>query len=415
VSRSFASDPFPGRPRILFVGFGEGTHTHAWIGLLDGSTFNVRMFALPTTTLPPDDWPVPTYVSGVPSRRLDRSRRRALHPRGRLGWAVRHLRAALGGGGDAVVERWLARVLKTWRPDIVHTLGLAPAGFLFHRTCQHHRIGCSPRWVLQLRGGSDLWLSRHDPELQPAIAAALRDCDQLLSDNLLNFSWARELGARDEQRAEIAPVPGTGGVDIDAMAAAASQPPAGRRAILVPKGYDSPWSKALPVLEALARVWERIAPCRVHLLAASPEIIAWARTLPSTVRDNLTLEGRIPRARALELMAGARVMAAPSLIDGTPNTMFEAMAAGALPVLSPLDTIRPLVEDGRNVLFARNLYPDEIAAALLRSMHDGELVERAASENLALVRRLADRSQIRPKVIAYYEELARRSGGLPGG
>jgi glycosyltransferase involved in cell wall biosynthesis len=323
---------------------------------------------------------------------------------------VRHLRAALGGGGDAVVERWLARVLTTWRPDVVHTLGLAPAGFVFHRTRQRHHIGCSPRWVLQLRGGSDLWLSRHDPELRPVIAAALRDCDQLVSDNQLNFSWARELGASDEQRAEIAPVPGTGGVDIDAMAAAASLPPAGRRAILVPKGYDSPWSKALPVLEALSRVWEQIAPCRVHLLAASPEIIGWARTLPSTLQDNLTLEGRVPRSRALELMAGTRVMTAPSLIDGTPNTMFEAMAAGALPVLSPLDTIRPLVDDGRNVLFARNLYPDEIAAALLRSMHDDELVERAASENLALVRRLADRSQIRPKVIAYYEELARRSG-----
>jgi glycosyltransferase involved in cell wall biosynthesis len=410
MSSAFASDPHPGRPRILFVGFGEGTHTHSWIDLLEGSPFNVRLFALPTLTLPPDDWAVRTYVSGVPSRRLDRARRRSLHPPGRLGWAVRHLRAAVQGGGEAVVERWLARVLREWRPDIVHTLGLDPAGLLFLRTRQQHDIGCAPRWVLQLRGGSDLTLSRHDPVLRPSIQAALVDCDQLVSDNLVNFEWAREMGVRDEQLAAIAPVPGTGGIDVASIASIAALPPAQRRTIVLPKGYDTRWSKATPIFEALRMTWERIAPCRVHLLAASSEIRAWALSLPGEIRAAMTIEDRIPRRRALELIATARVMVAPSLIDGIPNTMYEAMAGGALPVLSPLDTIRPLVEDGRNVLFARNLYPDEIAAAVLRAMSDDELVERAARENLVLVRRLADRLQIRPQVIGFYESLASRRG-----
>ena len=105
-------------------------------------------------------------------------------------------------------------------------------------------------------------------------------------------------------------------------------------------------------------------------------------------------------------MTRARVMLAPSLVDGTPNSMFEAMAAGALPIVSPLETIRPLVEDEQNVLFARNLYPEEIAAALVRAMTDDALVDEAARRNLELVARIADRDEVRARVVKFYESLA---------
>ena len=134
----------------------------------------------------------------------------------------------------------------------------------------------------------------------------------------------------------------------------------------------------------------------------------WFQTLPEELRARCRLHGRVSREEALELMTRARVVLAPSLSDGVPNSMYEAMAAGALPLVSPLDTIRPLVEEGRNVLFARNLYPGEIADALARALTDDALVDSAAEENLALVRRVADRAEIRTRVVAFYESLAAR-------
>jgi glycosyltransferase involved in cell wall biosynthesis len=106
------------------------------------------------------------------------------------------------------------------------------------------------------------------------------------------------------------------------------------------------------------------------------------------------------------MMPEARVLLAPSLVDGTPNSMLEAMACGTFPIVSPLETIRHFVEHERNVLFARNLYPQEIADALVRAMSDDELVDAAAENNLELVRRFANRAQIRQRVIGLYEELA---------
>lgn len=406
MSSAFANDSHPGRPRILFVGFGGSSHTHSWIDLLEHTGFNVRLFDLPTSTLPPADWWVPCYVTAVPARPPDPSRRRCLYPSARLGWLTRRIRGRLAGSPERVIERWLGRVIRSWHPHIVHTLGLDPAGLLYDRVRRTLEPALKPTWVLQLRGGSDLTLSRLDPELRPSLSGALAAADQILSDNLVNVRYARELGIDENRFSPLAPVPGTGGVDIEGLRAAASTPVEQRRAVLWPKAYESRWSKAMPVIEALRRAWPAIAPCSILMLAASDETRAWIRTLPEDLQRVITAEAWVPRAKSLELMGRARVMLAPSLIDGTPNTMFEAMACGALPVVSPLETIRDVVVDGENVLFARNLYPEEIAGALVRAMTDDALVARCAAANLELVRRRANRATIGPRVVAFYEELA---------
>ena len=56
----FEEDEHPGKPKILFIGLVESTHTHAWIDLLNGSNFNVRLFALPSGC-PSDDFSIRTY------------------------------------------------------------------------------------------------------------------------------------------------------------------------------------------------------------------------------------------------------------------------------------------------------------------------------------------------------------------
>ena len=48
-----------------------------------------------------------------------------------------------------------------------------------------------------------------------------------------------------------------------------------------------------------------------------------------------------------------------------------------------------------------------MAGILRRAMSDDALVDSAAERNLGLVRRIADRSKIRPRVIGYYQHLAK--------
>jgi hypothetical protein len=71
------------------------------------------------------------------------------------------------------------------------------------------------------------------------------------------------------------------------------------------------------------------------------------------------------------------------------------------------------VENEENVLFARNLYPDEIAEAIVRLMTDDALVDRMAENNLVRIRQMADRKPIKERALDYYEEVARLEHSHP--
>ncbi len=393
--------------RILFIGLGENSHTHSWIDLLEGTSFDVRLFSMPTGS-PPDEWSIPTYVSSYFGPRIKSSTRTPLYPANPLQRFVKRQTARAFGFPDphAMAGRWLAKILREWRPHVVHTLGIEQGGEFFLNVKRKYGLENTGKWVLQTRGGSDLALTHLDPERRKQLIDILGACDQLISDNEQNFQIARELGVREEQLASIAPVPGTGGVDVQHLNKQWHGPTSNRRAIVWPKAYDSAWGKMLPTFEALKMIWNRIQPFEIHMLSMTAESRMWFWSLPEEIRRSCRPRERVARAEVLELMPKARVMLAPALIDGVPNSLYEAMACGAFPIVSPLETILPVVKNEENVLFARNLYPEEIAAALERAMTDDALVDHAAERNLELVSRIANRERIRPRVIEFYKSLA---------
>jgi glycosyltransferase involved in cell wall biosynthesis len=515
----FENDLFPGRPKILFIGLAESSHTRAWINLLEDTKFNVRLFSTPESILPPSEWqiriyfPEPNLPDGLdpdfrkcmfptPEERLEAEQKRLEAEQRRLE-AERKRRAEerrnpllrlkrlycegihiipreaglvhtiLGGfillayapawwviklagydkekfnnardnnipndfigqnnrigapGGESAkdsvesleiesskllkpkassADEWLAQIIMEWHPDIVHTLGIFDyqGGEFYYAVRKKYNLEKTGTWVAQLRGGSDLTLRRHDPQIAPQITNLLSECDQILSDNLVNVEYAEELGIPRTKFASIIPVPGTGGIDVDEMAASCNILPSKRRLILVPKAYESIWSKVSTIFEGICLAWEAIQPCEVVFMAVNPEARAIYHALPLHIQQNCRIEERLPRSKLLALMNRGRVMLSPSLVDGVPNVLYEAMSCGVFPIVSPLNTITAVVKNEENVLFARNLYPEEIAAALVRAMQDDGLVDLAAENNLKRVRELADRKVIRPRVREFYESI----------
>ena len=198
-------------------------------------------------------------------------------------------------------------------------------------------------------------------------------------------------------------------------------PPAQRQLIVWPKAYHTPYAVALPVIEALRIAADKLPPTAriVMLWIVQKEVKEWLCTLPESIRARCDFRGHVPREEVLQLLQQTRLLLAPSLVDGRPNTMLEAMVSGAFPIVSPLATICEIAKEPDNVLFARNLYPTEIAEAIIRAATDDELVERAARNNLDLVRQVANRATIRTRVIEYYSQLCedaraeRQSGREP--
>ncbi len=434
----FDLDPHPGRPRILFIGSPATSHTHSWIDLLQDTPFNVRLFCLAAGE-PPRDWPVRCYLTAPEVSRRDEPNRRTVFPPPSTSpyYAIYLYRAALrvrdlipkrGLGGalsgaaaaldrlyarkyPASLEDALARVIHEWRPDIVHTLGFEPASYLYLRARKHYRLSGIGRWIAQARGGPDLALNRHSPEYLPQIREVFATCDHFIADNQQNYDYALAAGLDRSKMGNpgMGVVSGPGGLDLEALRACWTLPPSRRERIVVwPKAYEINSAKALPVFEAILEVWDKIQPCRIEMLwMTQPEVQLWyEKRFPEAIKRCCPAYPRLGREETLARIAKARVMLAPSLADGIPNTMLEAMALGAAPLVSPLDTIVAVVREEEHVLFARNLHPDEIAAALVRLMTDDALVDRLAANNLVRIRELADRKAVRVRATAFYEEVA---------
>jgi glycosyltransferase involved in cell wall biosynthesis len=401
--RSGFVDRFPEAPRILFVGAGDSSHEHSWIELLSGAGMNVRLFARHGE--PPRDFDVPTYVAGAKALGPRTSTRRRLYSQhGPLRVVQSSYARFVLGNAHRLGAEWLARVIRQWRPDVIHSFGLHASGHFVRDVRRHYGLDSIGTWIVQTRGGSDFELARLVGAEREAMSDTLTACDQVVCDNHVSYAYARELGAREDQISPLGPIPGTGGIDLSAVSIDRI-PPSRRRVIVWPKAYDSAWSRSLPVIEALSQCAGALDGFELHTFATCDLTRQWLRTLPESLLGRLHVHDRVARAELLSITSRARMSIGPSLVDGVPNTMIEAMALGAMPIVSPLETIRPIVEHERNALFARNLYPEEIGAAAVRAASDDVLVDEAAERNLAHVATFADRAVLRRRVVEYYESL----------
>jgi glycosyltransferase involved in cell wall biosynthesis len=131
------------------------------------------------------------------------------------------------------------------------------------------------------------------------------------------------------------------------------------------------------LIAAVARLAERGA--EVHLTVAGdgptrPSLERLATDLG--IADRVTFTGVVGQDEAIELYRGADVFALPSLAEGLPVVLMEAMACG-LPVISTrIDAIPELIDDGVNGLFVEAGDAQGLADALARLAGDPELRNR---------------------------------------
>ena len=487
----FDQDPYPGEPKILFIGIPYSSHTLSWINLLQGEHLNIRTFSV-GDGYPPDDWLFKIYLTTryLP-RNLNTSFRSSLYPtpeerdlsrskflfytqnsgayiKNKLKiyffkmmislsnlfnidsysmntqkqllekkiieinneWKNHEIKDIFGEFNKftkeilsiifpklfpVVVPRnkagsemdWLAHIINVWKPDIIHTLGFTPATDFFYETINKANMKPDAKWVLQARGSPDLSLHQHIPEKRERDQIFLQNCNVLIADNYHNYGIARELGIRPEKIAPFGIVPGSGGIDVDTICSQWSTPPSKRKRIIyIPKFYNGPYNKISPVIEALILTYNQIAPVEIFVSPeASDDIKNYFYTFPREFQNSFRWLGNISRQQVINNMMQARVMLAPSLSDGIPNVYYEAAACGTFPILSPIESITQLISAEKHALFARNLYPNEIAVAILRAMNDDILVDSAVANNLSIVYEYADSKKIKEKIVNFYRSL----------
>jgi glycosyltransferase involved in cell wall biosynthesis len=202
-------------------------------------------------------------------------------------------------------------------------------------------------------------------------------------------------------------LPGAGGIQLDvfhptAEMSEAIHPPW----VINPRGIrayirNEPFFKAIPLV--LAQEPETQFICTG--MAGQPQAEGWVRQ--HQVADNVQLLGLQTRQQMAELFRRAQVSVSPSVHDGTPNTLLEAMACGTFPVAGDLESLREWITPGVNGLLVDPDDPEALAKAILQALQQPDLRRQARKINTRLVEERAEYGQVMHLAAGFYEQLVK--------
>jgi glycosyltransferase involved in cell wall biosynthesis len=129
----------------------------------------------------------------------------------------------------------------------------------------------------------------------------------------------------------------------------------------------------VPAFTSLA---ERHGELELTVLGAGvPEEVVRA-AFPERVRVRVSCARAADEAETAGWFARSDIYVLPSLFEGTPLTLLEAMASGLPVVTTATCGMKDVVRDGETGLFIAPRSPGEIVAAVERLMGDARLRER---------------------------------------
>jgi hypothetical protein len=258
--------------------------------------------------------------------------------------AVRHWLGPLAGARAAPA---LARIVEELQPDLVHALRIPFEGML--------AAAAGPRAPLLLSvWGNDFTLHGvSTPWMRAATQRALARADALHADCRRDLRLASTWGLGPGRPTML--LPGNGGC-ARALPTGGPRHPERRQMlpgwtsasglILNPRGFRA-YVRTDTFFLSLPRVLEAVPGADVAGVAMADDAVAsrWVDRLGLQARVRLLPEQEAAGMAAL--FRAAHVSVSPSVHDGTPNTLLEAMACGCLPVAGDLESIREWIVMGK--------------------------------------------------------------------
>jgi glycosyltransferase involved in cell wall biosynthesis len=276
----------------------------------------------------------------------------------------------------------VGRLLRARRYDVVHAHWVVPNAAMALGVVRAHGVPL----VVSLHG-SDVYLAEKSPLAGAFARRALEAAGAVTACSGDLAGRALGLGARPE-RLRTVPY----GVDLARFSPASDSGDAGelRARLGAPQGALLVFAigrlvekKGFAVLvEAAAR-----AGTGLHVAIAGAGDLAGAlRQRAAALGAAVTLVGPLAHDLVPRALRAADVVAVPSVVDqagnvdGLPNTLLEALAAGRPLVASRVAGIPDVVEDGTNGLLVAPGDPEALAAALRRLAGDPAQRERLGRE-----------------------------------
>jgi glycosyltransferase involved in cell wall biosynthesis len=289
--------------------------------------------------------------------------------------------------------RWMRRLLRETRPDVVHAhwMPIATQALLY---------GAQP--LIATAWGSDVFLAGRR---QKAIYRLLvRHADVVMADSAALARALNDLGAPAARTMVFG-----WGVDLEAFSPGPDERRETRRALGLPPGpiiLSPRWLRDLYNPKVILRAFERVAAERDDVMLVLKHLGREAPDLgPIRYPDRVRIIGEVPYDQLAEYYRAADVCVSIPSSDSSPRSVWEAMGCGAPCVLSDLPWVHELIHDEQHALVVP-IREDAVADAMRRLLSDHALSDRIARQGRRLVEEHHDAQKELDRLCSVYERLA---------
>ncbi len=248
-------------------------------------------------------------------------------------------------------------------------------------------------------GDIDAWAGRLGPLRRRAFARGLRIPDRVLS---VSLAGAARLGERfGRTDVEVVPNPAP-------HLEPEPEPAGGAPGVLYLGGFQNPVKGGSDLVAALPALARTVPDVEVVLAGPGAPSPAEARVIGAAGARWAGWLGPAAKARAL---GEAGVVVFPSVSEGLPVALLEAMAHGRAIVATRVGGMPDVLTDGEDARLIAPSDPAALAAALARLSADGPERTRLGAAARARALRLTAAEVTGRLAVIYQEVLNRRGGG----
>ena len=326
--------------------------------------------------------------------------------------ATRKLLRLVGPSLAWIKGRRLRRFMNEIQPDLIHALRIPYEGIIAAAACPPNVPLAVSIW------GNDLTMQASaNPLIARSTRRVLARTDLLYADCQRDLDLARKWGLRPIALTSL--LPGGGGIDFRKFSEFAQHSESeyldsarsNHRIVINARGLRE-YVRNDTLLSALSILAPNIdSRIRIVFVGVSRDKDLGTKIARHPLVDKIIVTDERSPAEMAYLFHRAEVNVSITDHDGTPNSLLEAMAAGAIPVCGDLPSIREWIQPGRNGFLADPSDPHEVAGALRTALNlsaaDRESIVR---ENKRIIAARAELRTTGREAAKRYRSLV----GLPG-
>lgn len=297
-------------------------------------------------------------------------------------------------------------LIRKLKPDIIHSMEFQSAGYAVAEAKKRFQ-GKFPTWIAT-NWGSDIYFYGRLPDHLPKIKEILSSCDYYSCECQRDVCLAKNIGLKGKV---LSVFPNTGGFNLQEVEKWRVKGRTSKRRIILLKGYQGIFGRALVGLRALERCAEVLKGYKIVIfsIGKGTEVDFAAQLFTNKTGIETKIVPLTAHKNILKLQGQARIYIGLSISDAISTSLIEAIVMGSFPIQSNTACADEWIEDGKTGVLVPPEDPEVIEKAIRKALTDDQLVDRAAQINWQIAKQKLSMEKLKKQTIEFYHQVIEES------